>query len=328
MKIRLAKTSDTALIKNFIKLNWGKKNHIFVRDKFFFKFEMCPFKKPNFAIALINKKIIGIVGFTCNHDNIHNGDLFLVMFKVLKQKKITYIGFNLIKYVTKLTSRGVHTIGANEKVLNYYKFLGFKTGYLDHYYWLNDCKKITKIFHKKELLKKKNIDKKKIYKKKNNIFELDKKELLLFEGKFKLKVLNNRKSINFIIRRFINHPIYEYSFFCCSAFPGIGVIRKVNVKGNIGWRIIDWYGALKYFDRFCKKILIEAKNNNVSYVDLYVYGVNKKKLIRAGLKEISEDVIIPNYLEPLVLKNINISYATNQRKVFFLRGDGDQDRPS
>ena len=27
----------------------------------------------------------------------------------------------------------------------------------------------------------------------------------------------------------------------------LGVIRKVNVKGFIGWKIIDWFGELEYF---------------------------------------------------------------------------------
>ena len=74
---------------------------------------------------------------------------------------------------------------------------------------------------------------------------------------------------------------------------------------------------------------MSAYENNVAFVDLYVNGVDEEKLIFAGFQKISDSVIIPNYLEPLVLKNIQISFVTTSKEnIFLIRGDGDQDRPS
>ena len=105
MEIRLATDSDINKIKKFIKFYWPKKNHIFVRDKNFFNFEMCRDNKPGFIIALDNSRLIGILGFTYNRDIIKNSDLFLVMFRVRKSKKNPNVGVKLLEFAKKHKNR-------------------------------------------------------------------------------------------------------------------------------------------------------------------------------------------------------------------------------
>ena len=92
---------------------------------------------------------------------------------------------------------------------------------------------------------------------------------------------------------------------------------------------MDWFGEIAKFPAFCQSLTSFALEHDIAYVDLYVTGVSPDLLAIGELKPISESVIIPNYLEPLVLKNVEISYMTSAPVLpFFLRGDGDQDRPS
>jgi hypothetical protein len=330
MKIKLATIADSDAIKKFIKINWSKKNHIFTKNDLFYNYEMCPFKKPNFAIALKDSKIIGILGFTLNRDRIKDSDLFLVMFRVIKFHQSYAAGVELIKFVSKLTNAGIHTIGANEKILAYYKFLGFRVGWLNHYYWLSNNPIVQKFFNKKNHSKQNTLINKKYSNENSKLVELNKANLISENLDLNKSIFHKLiKSKNFFLRRYFQHPIYNYSFFKSRTFNGVGVVRKVNVKGFIGWRIIDWYGDLEYFYKFCKLLVETANQNNVAFLDLYVSGIRKEKLISTGLKKISNSVVIPNHLEPLVLKNIKISFVTSYKDdIFFIRGDGDQDRPS
>ena len=148
MKTFTHEYSSRELLETFIKDNW-KQNHIFVQNDSFFNYEMCVFGEPNFVIALVENKIIGILGFTCNRERIQDSDLFLVMFRVIKSQKTVITGVKLIKFLMNLTSAEVHTVGANKKILTYYKFLGFQIGNLNHYYWLNNNPTIQKFFCKK-----------------------------------------------------------------------------------------------------------------------------------------------------------------------------------
>lgn len=326
LEIRLATDLDTNRIRKFIKVYWTKKNHIFFRDKNFFNFEMCRYNKPSFIIALENSKLIGILGFTYNRDIIQNSDLFLVMFRVRKSKKNPNVGIKLLEFANKLTNKSINTIGADEKILTYYKFLGFHVGYLNHYYWLNKNPAVRKYFYRK-FSNIKTIQ--------TNLNKINNHQLIRINKKNLKRNLNTDtehkllKSKNFFYYRYAVHPIYDYIFFKSSNFKGVGVVRAVKVGKFLGWKIIDWYGDLKNFPKFCKLLIENGEKNYISFIDLYCSGISEDKFNNTGLQKINENVIIPNYFEPLVFKNIKISFASNKKgEKFFIRGDGDQDRPS
>lgn len=287
---------------------------------------MCRNDKPTFILALEGSKLIGILGFTYNRNTFKNSDLFLVMFRVKKSKKYTNVGIKLIEFSKQLTNRSINTIGADKKMLTYYKFLGFHVGYLNHYYWLNKNQVVRKYFYRNFSIKKTNQTKlnKFNYNQLIRIYKNNLKQYLNIDIKHSLL-----KSKKFFFHRYAKHPIYDYIFFRSYNFKGIGVVRSVKVEKFLGWKIIDWYGDLKNFAKFCKLLIKNGEKNNISFIDLYCSGINENNLKNSGLQKTNENVIIPNYFEPLVFKNIKISFATNKKeKKFFVRGDGDQDRPS
>ena len=68
------------------------------------------------------------------------------MFRVIKSNKSYTVGCKTHKFCIKnLLPQEYTPIGANKKMLPYYKFLGFRVGWLDHYYWLNSNLKVQKI---------------------------------------------------------------------------------------------------------------------------------------------------------------------------------------
>ena len=325
---RLATPKDLAAIQAFIKENWSSE-HIFVVDNAFFRYEMCTDDVPNFVVSEISGKIVGLVGFIYNQDELADSEIFLVMFRVLKVEGSPALGIELIKYIQGLTRRGVHTVGANNRVLVYYRFLGFKTGYLRHYYWLSNDRSAREDFS----LKNETVDcsfNMKPIKEKSLAVEISQDDIVSIVNNVDVAALHTHiKSKSFFLKRFAAHPIYNYKFFRMPRFRDIIVIREANANSHRVWRIVDFYGADKNFPTLCAELLKLAQSQSIAFVDLYVSGITDTEVRKSGLSSISNNFVIPNYLEPLVMKNISISYVTSHpHEPIFFRGDCDQDRPS
>ena len=335
VSVGLASKSDTSGIVTFISRYWNK-DHIFVTSKSFFDYEMTSGGVPNFVIAKVHGQITGLVGFLKCGEVLSDSDLQLVVFRVMNEYGHLQIGVKLIRFVQDLTKKGVHTVGANPKTLRYYEyFLGFKTGWMAHYYWLNENSKNRALFLNSTVTEIKSTE---LIKNTEFVSGYEVKTIRAEDVNFDVfdklnKDQSNRKSHSYFIHRYPNHPIYHYDFFALRRKPddvaGIGVIRCVDVLGARGFRFIDWVGPESLFSVFCRGLIGVAKQQNIDFIDLYCTGLDKNGIIGSGFQEIDNSVIIPNYLEPLVMKNIEISYVTSADKnIWFFRGDGDQDRPS
>ena len=99
-------------------------------------------------------------------------------------------------------------------------------------------------------------------------------------------------------------------------------------------RIVDFYGeedSFPYATDLLKTVMLEK---GYEYIDILFFGLDKDLLDHSGFLQLdldSSDVIIPNYFDPFVKKNININFSVateSIEKVRFFKADGDQDRPS
>ena len=328
VNVRMARAKDKVAIQEFIRKNW-KSNHIFVSNDLFFKYEMCTKNVPNFVLAEMEGNIVGLVGFIFNRDSVIESDLYLVMFRVLKVEGASFLGIKILDFVRGLTRHGVHTVGANQSVLSYYRFCGFETGYLKHYYWMsrepcvgNDFwsnGKITDINSRIESERQKSLIVK--------ILRQDARDVV---GNTDINDLHPQsKSKDFFLKRFLYHPIYEYQLFQIPGLSEILVVREARIKNHRIWRVVDFFGSTGKFPALCEELIKRAVSESISLIDLYVSGLGHEEILKSGLSSISDDVVIPNYLEPLVMKNIAISYVTScSYEPIFFRGDCDQDRPS
>lgn len=330
-KIRLSKSIDKKRIIDFIFNNWSK-NHIFVKDNSFFEYEF-EFKQViNFVIAENSQEdIMGILGFIQYSEYFTNSDIFTVMWMVSDKSKDLTLGLKLYYFLLSLKPKSISSVGVNDKTLKFYDYLGFKTGKLKHYYYLNN---VLENYHISKINK--------ISKTLNENADLTRIKLIEFKGKnvfdkkYFLHLINYNnisKSINYLKKRYLRHPYYNYKFFHLiesNSVKAMMVAREQKYLNYKVLRIIDYFGpskALGYIRDEFKKIMFI---NNYEYIDFYQFGLNEEDLQQAGFIENDFANIIPNYFEPYILENIEINYITNVKNgsIYLFKGDGDQDRPN
>tara|TARA_A100001011_G_scaffold265128_1_gene273920 strand:- start:240 stop:1244 length:1005 start_codon:yes stop_codon:yes gene_type:complete len=328
IELRIAKYNDYKKILLFLKKYWNK-NHIFVKKEKFFQYELCN-PIPQFILATNNNKIIGLVGFYSYSENYKESDLFLVLLRVIENFSNYQVAIKLIIFIKNLTSKKIHTIGATKETLPLYNLLKFKTGWLDHYYWINNNLKdfsLCKIHEKKRKL----FSNKKF--KINNISKTYPKQISKKKYLSLLYWSHIRKSFWYFKKRYIKHPIFKYEIYeinkANKEISGLGVLRVVNLNNKKCIRIIDWIGDLNYFGVFLKYSCNLASEIDAEFVDLYCSGISSSKILSSGFKKITSKEIIPNHLSPIEYKNIPISFVSSDNKnLVFFRGDCDQDRPN
>lgn len=326
--IRLANEKDLIKILKFLKLHWNPK-HIYLRELKFFNYELNN-SFPQFILAIKNKSIIGLVGFYHYEKNYKKSDIFLALLRVIDKYANYQIAAKLIVFSKTLTDKNIHTVGATKETLPLYKLFNFKTGWLDHFYWINSNIKEFKIckINLKIINNFKNYDKilnLKFYKISKT---LNKKNYDIFKQKYFL-----RKSFWYFKKRYLNHPIYNYEIFLTKDFKnfydGIGVIRIININQSKCIKIIDWMGNVKKFKQFCIYITQFATSIDAEFIDLYCSGINLSEINQSGFKKVGNSVIIPNHLSPIEYKNHPISFVSSDtNNLVFFRGDCDQDRPN
>ena len=342
MKISIAKAEEIDDIQSFIGTEW-KNNHILSRDKFFFKHEYLFNNKLNFIIAKLDDKIEGVLGFIPskiyrkNKINYieENSDYCATLWKVKKNSNYPSVGLKLLQKLRDIDEMGsLFCVGINEKTLGIYKYLNIYTGLMNQYVIINDQIKdfkIAKISKRLEFQTTSLTDKRFSFKIINN-----KKELSNFKfEKFKNSIPYKNKT--YFIKRYFDYPHYRYKVFGVyfqDNLKSLFVTRTQHCNGAKALRIIDFYGNqknIKPFSSFLRNYIVKE---NYEYVDFYCFGLDNLILENAGFKLInqySNDLIIPNYFNPFLQKNIPIRFFLDSKEIdrlLLFKGDGDQDRPS
>ena len=158
------------------------------------------------------------------------------------------------------------------------------------------------------------------------------------KSKFNIEAIDSipYKDNWFIKHRYFDHPWYDYQIYLLSKngekASALMVMRQVEANGAHVLRIIDYIGdqsAMAGLGSFFDNML---KENRCEYIDFYVYGFNSEHLKSAGFRnryEEGDDNIIPNYFEPFVQENKDMSaFFDMDKEVLICKGDGDQDRPN
>ena len=71
------------------------------------------------------------------------------------------------------------------------------------------------------------------------------------------------------------------------------------------------------------------KENDYEYIDMLCSGIKEKYLNFSSFikKDNNDEVIIPNYFDPFVKKNVKIFYEKSSKNLILFKGDADADRP-
>ena len=331
--IRLGRLNEFKKLIKFIKNFWSY-NHIFVKDKRLFNWQHKQNNQINFIIAehKKTKKIHGILGlvsknFFKDKKIKKNDDIWIAIIKVEKSfNPPTGLGTSMIKFlVEKYQPKTLSALGISREILRLYYFLGFKINYLKHFYIRNSSIKRNKIAKFKNKKNNKKINN-------NSQFELNKLDTnYIYKNRKIIDKLDLHKNFSYLNKRFINHPIYKYIFLSITKnnkFFSLIVCRVFKAKQAKCLRIIDIFNldkSLNLESEFLKYIT----KNSFEYVDLIYFGPKEKIIKKIGFKEKDKKMILPNYFEPFVRNNIEISIAHLSDNLFeVFKADSDLDRPS
>ena len=142
-----------------------------------------------------------------------------------------------------------------------------------------------------------------------------------------------KKSIRYLIKRYKDHPVYQYLFigaYKSSGLCAVFVLRKIVANGGACLRIIDILGDYSNLGYLGNAFVDLLRNHECEYIDCLNYGIEPQIFFSWGLLLRDDKNIIPNYFEPFQRENVDIRFAfkTEVENYVIFKGDSDQDRPS
>jgi hypothetical protein len=336
--LKICREEEKPLLVEFIRNHW-QKDHIFTKSDEMLRYQHFNYsrKEFNFILAHNNKtnEVDGIIGIipVSQYDSAlaDFGETWGGIWKVrqdVKNNESGMLGLLLFEVFKKYKMHC--SIGMSEIAEKMHSIMGYKMGFLNHYYLLNNdisdfsiasipANEISYISKSESLgyyLK--------------NIPDLT----VIPEGSIQ-STYYPRKSLTYLINRFQKHPLYKYSFWGVYGSNGklttIFVFRTINVDGRKAIRIIDVFGQIEDLGSLKNEFIKILKDNSAEYIDILNHGISQQIIMDLGFKLLDPhgDVIIPNYFEPFLRKNIIINFAYKSRNsCVIFKGDSDQDRPS
>lgn len=328
--IRFAQKSDITNIMQFFKEHW-KEDHIFVRDRDFFEYEFCRDGEVCLVLLLNQDNAIeGTLGYIPYGRE--QRDIFTVMWKVLDNGQM-FAGVGMLYYlIDHGRCRHIFTSGLNENTRNIYRYLGFQTDSLQHFYMLNeDCApRVAEIVDRTEL----NTE----YQESSVSVTLQRitdQERFLKDYIPEKREDKIYKSPEYMVRRYFENPKYQYQVYQLwregEKTHSFFIAREQKQEETTLLRFIDFVGDEKLIQYIGTPLRQIMKDNHYEYTDMYEFGVEDTLLYRAGFSKKAADSlnIIPNYFSPFCKKNVNIGiFWEKEMRPIIWKGDGDQDRPS
>lgn len=320
----------------FIDKYW-KKDHIFVKSKEIFDFQHFNKDCNEYEFALgINPEtneidgVCGIIPLSIYDSglSVYNetwGGIWKTRNDV-KNDGIGLLGLELFEFFDKYSSHG--GFGMSKIAYRFFKRKGYKMCTLNQYYILNDEIKTFEIAQVPTVATNSN-------KYGGNNCHI--KQIVDIE-KIDFSTINNcyrpRKSLTYLINRFLKHPIYKYMFYGLfenRKLLNIFVIRKCYVNKSNVLRIVDVIGNLENTPCLRNEFQNILKNHGSEYIDLMNFGIPKEVFANIGFEKLDPagDLIIPNYFEPFERRNVVLEGAYRSPYPYtFFKADADQDRPN
>lgn len=152
-----------------------------------------------------------------------------------------------------------------------------------------------------------------------------------------LNVIPSFKSKYYYKNRYYHHPFYHYH---ASAITDQGKVvgllfwRLCTANNSRCVRIVDYFGFEGALSG-CRDCLIQLlRQQNAEYIDFLCVGMSQEELQSGGFldRRSNADWIIPNYFEPFVQENVDVTYScmpfSEDFHCVIFKGDSDQDRPN
>ena len=329
---KLANIKDKKNILEFLRKNFNK-DHFFVRNKKFFSWQHTKNDKVTFGLAKIRNYFTCIQGFVPQSHYDEKLSTKEICMTIASGTKSAPPGSLLRLFLfikNQIKAKIIITSGFVPRTKLYNEKLGFKTNLMDHFFFIIHKKKYNIIKIKKKIIQRIKI-------KNGKFLELKKKDFLdnSFEKIYQYSL--PKKSNNFIINRYLDHPIFKYKVY--KVFDEhnicIVIIRIINIKKNCLIKIVDFIGKDIDIIKIGSLIKHLEKKYSPEIIDICSYGIDTKYFKSLGLldRRKFKGLVIPDHTSPLEKMNVDlligyIATKKDEKYIRIMRGDGDRDRPS
>ncbi|WP_294597287.1 hypothetical protein [uncultured Rikenella sp.] len=325
--------AEKGKLKHFIDCHWKKGHALAVSDTLLDFQHRAEDGSYHFLVArnTVSGEIDGVFGYIplASDPGTYYGALWKVRDDITNDE-IKLLGVFLWKRITKLPNFKTYAVsGISSIAKQFYQAAKLTLGYLHQYYILNDTINDYRIAQIPA-----NVRKKAATRDKNRtvrIATVDHRAAETIRYPY-----HPVKNIGYLQTRYSGHPVYQYDFkgiFVNEELQTILITRTVEAQEARCIRIVDIYGAVEKLPRIDDAIQQLLQDENAEYIDCLNYGIDPIHFHRIGFEELDPDnsqLIIPNYFESFVQKNVRLECAhtpTDHQFVIF-KGDGDQDRPN
>ncbi|OJI28255.1 hypothetical protein VVNSV5830_00831 [Vibrio vulnificus] len=324
----------------YIDSHWVK-NHILVTSRTLLDWQHKNKQGDyNFVMARDNRtnEVCGGLGFipTSHYSSaldVHK-EAWLAIWKVNEGPRYIGLGLGLLNYLKREFSiTTICSIGISQIVFPMYQALGFEVGKLNQMALINTTRndQVLTEFPKNFQTEPQESD---------SVWELkdisddDILSVIDYDYLYSNHTVKNKE---YFLNRFIKHPKFKYRFLAIynsGTIKAFLVIRVVEHNTATAVKVVDIQGDLSSISHVSGLLYDFIVKEQHEYIDIMQYGMNEVALIDAGFVRVgdNEEVIVPEYYQPFVKKNISICFARktdsmNDEFVLF-KGDADQDRPN
>ena len=329
--LRFCELDEEKMLQILIGKGW--KEHIFTHHSSLLRWQFYNEIERRFNILVahdtVNDSIVGMLGYIpVAHFDKNLADYkeyWLSHWYVDKDScNDPTIGLGLLSKLTEyLEANSICGIGISDVAFGIYKAMRFETGIMNHYFIPNINRKDYKILKNfKGNVTSSTVSSRLTFKRINNVREL---------GYLKI-TLSPMKSIDYVINRYLNHPYYKYGLNALSfknELLMIMVTRKIRVGELNCIRIVDILGDYSSAENIFSLISDFLSLESSEYIDCLNHGLPKEFFTTLGFEKKSGNLVIPDFFEPFVAKNVDYRFAlkTKNKNFCIFKADSDRDRP-
>lgn len=323
---QLAQRRDKASIFEFIHTHWDLQQPFVDQPDFFAYYFEGEGDRLRFALAEAGGRLVALAGYI-PASRATLPDVWVSFWMADPASKGA--GLELMAALPALV--GCRTLACNNirpETQAFYRFLGFETGRMGHFYRLADKERYTVAQVGRRDVPPAGGD--------GTLVPLKSAEVLAGSGFVPPADANPYKDLWYLTRRYFSYPRQSYEVYG-GVLPGGGApavlfaVRTIPAGGTAVLRVADFVGDAALLPRFGAALDGLLREKGAEYADFYCAGIPPAVMRQAGFaerEEGDEENILPNYLEPPLLQNTEYYYFTSRPAGFVMcKADGDQDRP-
>ncbi len=345
LNFRLAAWEEERKIIDFVNDNFDM-NLPLVNNRALFEYYYYG-KRLQFALAEQDGALVAVAGYILANES-DTPDLWVSVWVALKGAMGA--GLELMDAIPRLTNaRVVACNNIRENTCPFYRFLGWTAERLPHYYRLSKAASegkgfIARPFGKDAVLSE----------------GMQPFPRLPTSGDVKLTCVKDVETLEFldmpvtdtpqtpakdlayIKHRYFENPYFSYLVwsiqqgskllaYCVTRDAKATLETPEGPQCALVTRLVDFIGEPNALPLVGKDLDRLIEDFGIEYMDCYCAGIDPAIFAAAGFSERTADdtVIIPNYLDPVLVANTDYFYFTNLPDGFTMfKADGDQDRPN